>query len=188
MTDPEDATSISDRPLLHQARVHLLVGPVGAGKSTRGNELARRERAVRLTLDAWMTTLFSPDRPDTGVMPWYVERAARAVDQIWSVSLEILRTGTSVILEIGLLQRSAREAFYARMDEAGTELVLHVVDAPRDVRRARVLARNEARGATFSMVVPPEIFELASDLWEPPDDDEIAARGAARGQPFLRST
>lgn len=32
--------------------------------------------------------------------------------------------------------------------------------------------RNRARGPTFSMVVPPDVFELASDLWEPPEPEE----------------
>ena len=49
-------------------------------------------------------------------------------------------------------------------------------DAPRDVRRERVERRNRDQGATFSMVVPPAIFELASDMWEPLDDDERAGR------------
>src|SRR5687768_55420 len=43
------------------ARVHLVLGPVGAGKSTFALELARSSGAVRLTLDEWMTELFRPD-------------------------------------------------------------------------------------------------------------------------------
>ncbi len=175
MTDPEDPTTLSDPPPGLQGSVHLVVGPVGAGKSTRAIALARAHRAVRFTLDDWMARLFRPDRPAEGVMPWYVERAGRCVDQLWRTACEVLGTGTSVVLEIGLLTRREREAFYARVDEAGACLTVHVVDAPREERRARVLRRNEARGATFSMVVPPEIFELASDLWEPPDDAELAA-------------
>ena len=42
--------------------------------------------------------------------------------------------------------------------------------------RARVEERNRSQGSTFSMVVPPAIFELASDLWEPPDADECQDR------------
>ncbi len=38
------------------------------------------------------------------------------------------------------------------------------------------MRRNEERGATFAQVVPAEFFELASDLWEPPDDDEARHR------------
>jgi len=159
------------------ARLHLIVGPVGAGKSTFAAELSREHRAVRLTLDEWMTHHFSPDRPDDGVIPWYVERAARCVDQIWRVALAITETGTDVILEIGLLQAQQRTRIYRRADEAGLALAVYVIDAPRELRRARVARRNQERGATFTVVVPPAFFELASDMWEPPDDAERAARG-----------
>ena len=79
-----------------------------------------------------------------------------------------------MVLEIGLLARAQRAAFYRRVAEGapGAELVVHVLDGDRAVRRARVERRNRERGPTFSMEVPPAIFELASDLWEPPDAEE----------------
>ena len=43
-------------------------------------------------------------------------------------------------------------------------------------RRARVERRNAERGQTFAMHVPPDIFELASALWEPPDAAECQQR------------
>jgi uncharacterized glyoxalase superfamily protein PhnB/predicted kinase len=164
-------------------RVHLVIGPVGAGKSTFALGLAREHAAVRLTLDQWMVQLFSPDRPDAGVMEWYVERAARCLEQIWSVAQGITDLGNDVVLEIGLLLRRERERFYQRVKDTGLELTIHVLDAARDVRRERVNERNRAQGATFSMVVPPAIFELASDLWEPPDERECQEREVV----FLRT-
>ncbi len=156
------------------ARVHLVVGPVGAGKSTFALQLAGASRGVRLTLDEWMTELFRPDRPNTGVVAWYVERAGRCVDRIWHVTEAVLDAGVDVVLEIGLLQRRQRAAFYRRV--ADRPLTIYVVDAARDVRRERVEQRNRLRGPTFSMVVPPDVFELASDLWEAPEGDECQGR------------
>lgn len=155
---------------------HLLLGPVGAGKSTHAQHLCREHRALRLTLDEWMTRLFRPDRPAEGLFEWYVERAQRCIDQIWSVAGSALASGTDVVLEIGLIRRQERDAFYRRVDDAGVDLVVHLVDAPRELRRRRVVRRNLERGETFSMEVPPPVFELASDLWEPPDDDELELR------------
>jgi predicted kinase len=181
----EDLASLGDRNSAPQAcsvagtrrgRVHLVVGPVGAGKSTFATGLARDHRALRLTLDAWMVVLFRPDRPDTGVVEWYVERAARCVETIWGVALGAVDVGVDVVLEIGLLQRRERERFYARVAEAGVALRVVVVDADREVRRQRVEARNRVQGATFSMVVLPAIFDLASDMWEPPEPAECAGR------------
>jgi predicted kinase len=185
-TPAKENSSLRDRAAAGQAPpeirqlprgyVHLVIGPVGAGKSTFALALAREHRAVRLTLDQWMTTLFRPDRPEQGVMPWYVERSARCLEQIWTVTLGILEAGTDAILEIGLLTRRERDAFYAKLDAAFVDFTLHVVDAAREVRRQRVTERNQTQGSTFSMVVPPEIFELASDLWQSPEPLECEGR------------
>jgi len=158
------------------ARLHLVVGPVGAGKSTFALQLAAHYRALRLNLDEWMAELFSADRPPGGSLSWYVERTARCVELIWRLAERAIDVGTDVVLEIGLIQRSERESLYARVDAHGYDLTVYVLDAPRDLRRARVLQRNQQQGPTFSMEVPPHIFELASDMWEPPDEVECSER------------
>jgi predicted kinase len=159
------------------AQVHLVIGPVGAGKSTFAAGLCVEERAVRFTLDAWMAQLFGDDaRPASGVIEWYVERRDRCLELIWKTAVSVLDLGVNVVLEIGLIQRSERTAFYDRVDAAGYPLTVYVLDLPRDVRRERVARRNVEQGETFSTVVPPHFFELASDLWQPPDDIECEGR------------
>jgi predicted kinase len=163
------------------AQLHLVIGPVGAGKSTFARKLAHEHRAVRLDLDEWMAVLFAPDRPAENTMPWYIERTARCIEQILSLASQMVAADTNVILEIGMILRRDRDRLYPRIDaEPRADLKIWIVDADRDVRRARVEARNADRGATFKMIVPPAIFELASDLWEPPDEDECAGRSVTR--------
>jgi predicted kinase len=164
------------------SRVRLVIGPVGAGKSTFCRALAARERAVHLNLDAWMTRLYGADpRPAEGRIAWYLERRDRCLAQILEVATAVREAGADTILEIGLLRRAEREAFYARMDASGAALSVVVLDAPIEVRRERVMRRNTERGPTFAVEVPPEFFELASAAWEPPDADERAARGIVDG-------
>lgn len=152
------------------SQIHLVIGPVGAGKSTFARALSQEKRAVRLTLDEWMAVLFGADpRPAEGRIQWYVERTERCLELIWRQTKALIDVGTPVVLEAGLIQSQARASFYAKLDEMAYEHVVYVLDADRDVRRARVLRRNEERGEAFSVEVPPEFFELASDLWEPPD-------------------
>lgn len=158
------------------ARVHLVVGPVAAGKSTFSLKLSREHHALRLNLDEWMAVLFSADRPEAGVMEWYIERTQRCLEQIWTVTQRAIEAGCDVVLEVGLVQRSDRQRLYERLDVEGYELTVYVVDAPRALRRERVQKRNQERGETFSMEVPPHIFELASDMWEPPEEDECRTR------------
>lgn len=156
--------------------IHLVEGPVGAGKSTFAARLSRERGAPRLILDEWMATLFRADRPQADFLDWYVERKQRCVEQIWRVSSDLMDTGTSVILELGLIRRQEREDFYGRIDAAGYPLAVYLLEVPKEVRRERVRRRNAEQGATFQMVVSDEVFELASSLWEPPDDVELSER------------
>ena len=154
-------------------RIHLIEGPVGAGKSTYARAMAARLACVHIALDEWFAQLFSPDRPDSDFVAWYLQRKDRLLDLIWAHAQSILETDTDVALELGLIQRQARMEFYERMHAAGVEFTVHVLDAPIEERRARVRRRNTERGPTFSMVVPDHIFEVASGLWEPLDDVEL---------------
>lgn len=157
--------------------VHLIIGPVGAGKTTFARRLSADLEAVGFNLDAWMTTLYGEDpRPAEGRIAWYVERRDRCIAQIWEVARDVLAVGKHVVLEIGMIARQDRAGFYERVDAGGHELIVYVLDAPREVRRERVMRRNDERGDTFSVDVPAEFFELASDMWQDPDDDERDAR------------
>ena len=152
--------------------VRLIEGPVGAGKSTFSAELAGRTRGVHIALDAWFAKLFSPDRPDKDFVAWYVSRKDRLVEVIWDHSRAILASGSDVILELGLIQRQPRMEFCRKVIGEGFSLVMYELDAPIEVRRARVQRRNAVGGSTFSVVVPENIFELASSMWEPSDEFE----------------
>ena len=133
-----------------------------------------RTNGIHVALDEWFAALFSPDRPAGDFVPWYVQRKERLLALIWSHSRRILASGTDVILELGLIQRQSRVAFGRQIQDEGFELVVHVLDAPLEVRRERVRRRNAEKGSTFAMVVPDHVFEMASNLWEAPDDVECS--------------
>jgi len=158
------------------ATIYLIEGPVGAGKSTFAANLSLHHKAPHLNLDEWMVTLFSPDRPIENVMPWYAERKSRCIEQIWNVTIELLNSETSVILELGLIQRADREKFYRRVDGIENELRLFVIDTPLELRRQRVQERNAQQSGTYKMTVPDEVFNLANSLWQTPTEDECRER------------
>jgi predicted kinase len=157
--------------------IHLIEGPVGAGKSTYAKALAARVGGVHIALDDWFVTLFSPDRPGADVMSWYAARKARLASHIWAYAQVLLRSGAKPILELGLVQQASRLAFYEQARAAGIELKVCVLEASREVRRERVARRNTEKGPTFSMIVPDGIFEFASDMWQGPDAVEIEEHG-----------
>src|SRR3954468_11190161 len=85
------------------ARLDGVLGPLGGGKTTYAHAFAGREKAVAFILDDWMARLFGPDMPEPLQYDWMLERVARCEAQIWSVAAATIATGTSVILDIGLM-------------------------------------------------------------------------------------
>ena len=158
------------------AAIHLIEGPVGAGKSTLAGRMARELGIPWLDLDDWMVNLFSPDRPAEGFLEWYTDRKNRCIEQIWRVTERLLAADVGVVLELGLVQRADRSAFYERIDAAGCGLQVYVLDVPRDVRLERVRGRNAGQGETFKMAVSDEIFAIADAAWAAPDEIEREAR------------
>lgn len=155
------------------ATLNLIFGPCGAGKTTYAHALARREGAVAFVLDEWGARLFGPDVQGPIDFGWMLERLGRCEALIWSTAAAVLEAGTSVVLDLGLMRRADRERIRKRAQEAGLSTQWHFVDAPQEVRRARVAARNETKGETFVREVPPEMFEMIEAIYEAPSPAEL---------------
>jgi predicted kinase len=84
------------------ATLFLIVGLPGAGKTTRARELAAEHRALRLTPDEWMIPLFG--EPDADGKRDVLE------GRLIQVALEVLRLGTSAVLDFGFWSRDERSA------------------------------------------------------------------------------
>ncbi|HEX3888124.1 MAG TPA: ATP-binding protein [Phenylobacterium sp.] len=155
------------------ATLNVIFGPCGAGKTTYAHAFARREKAVAFILDDWMAKMFGPDMPEPLQYDWMLERVGRCEAQIWSVAAATLAAGTSVILDIGLMRVSDRDRVREIAQATELPLQFHFVDAPREVRRARVASRNEVRGEGFAIPVPPDMFEFIEGVYEPPQPGEL---------------
>ena len=155
------------------ATLHVIFGPCGAGKTTYAHTFARRDGAVAFILDDWMARLFGPDIPEPIEYQWMLERVGRCEAQIWSTAAAVMAAGTSAVFDIGLMRRSDRARVREIAEGAGLPLQFHFVDAPQDVRRARVAGRNTIRGESFAIEVSPEMFEFIEGVYEPPEPDEL---------------
>lgn len=154
-------------------QIHFIEGPVGAGKSTYAKSMAAKGAWVHIALDEWFARLFSPDRPQENFVSWYVERKDRLLELMLQHARELLAARMDVALELGLIQRAQRQALFGRLQQEGMPFTVHFLDAPLEARRERVRRRNHEQGATFSMLVPDHIFDLASSMWEPPNALEL---------------
>jgi predicted kinase len=128
---------------------------------------------VAFILDDWMARMFGPDMPEPLQYDWMIERVGRCEGQIWATAAGVLATGTSVILDIGLMRKADRDRVREIAEATGLALQFHFVDAPAEVRRARVLDRNVVRGESFAIEVTPDLFDFIEGVYEPPEPEEL---------------
>ncbi len=155
------------------ATLNVIFGPCGAGKTTYANAFARREKAVAFILDDWMARMFGADMPQPLEYAWMIERVGRCEAQIWATAAGVLAAGTPVILDIGLMRKADRARVRDIAEATGLPLQFHFVDAPTEVRRARVASRNEVRGESFAIEVTPDLFDFIEGVYEAPEPVEL---------------
>ena len=155
------------------AIIHLICGPVGAGKTTFSVKLAGEIGAIHFAIDEWMTNLFTPDLDGDIEYDWAMMRIGRMEGLIWSHVRQLMRINVDAVLDLGLLQLAHRQKFYDLAREDGFDICLHLVDADCEIRWQRVESRNRNKGATYSMEVDRGMFDFCENLFERPEGDEL---------------
>ncbi len=155
----------------------LLVGLPAAGKTTRAREIERDHRALRLSADEWIISLF-------GASDWRETNASGKRDLleghlIW-VALRALQAGISVVLDFGFWSRDERSALVWLARAVGARACVLYLPIDEATQRARISARwRQAPDTTFDMSVQdlagwraqfeaPTVDELAGEVVPPP--------------------
>ena len=155
------------------ARLILVCGPTGAGKTTYSLSLAKEIDAIKFSIDPWMQTLFAQDMAVLD-FTWMMERVNRCSEQIWEISQQILAINGNVILDLGFTTKEQRDSISNRVREIGIKAEVHYIDAPQETRKKRVDQRNREKD---SLVYAFEVTEMMFDFMEPrfeaPDQEEL---------------
>lgn len=155
------------------ARLIIVCGPTGAGKTTYSLSLAREIEAIKFSIDPWMQTLFSKDMT-TLDFEWMMERVNRCSDQIWQVSEQILAIDGNVILDLGFTTKEQRDVSANRARALGIDPEIHYLDASTAIRKQRVEKRNtEKDPAVYAFEVTDMMFDFMEPRFEVPDEKEL---------------
>jgi predicted kinase len=155
------------------ATLHLISGLPCSGKTTYATALQAADGAVVFSLDRWLITVYGKYSLSDVGHDEHVRRVQACRSLIWSAARELLLRHVDVVLDDGFFWRSDRVRFAALAAEIGARAVIHAVEAPLDLVRARLVARNRALPA-YNFYIDPETLRSFQQLYERPADDEAA--------------
>jgi predicted kinase len=139
----------------HGARLIIVCGLPGSGKTTHARQLQTRLRAIRLCPDEWMDAL--------SLEVWDEGRREKIENLQWQLGQQLLNLGLTVIIEWGTWGRSERDALRLRARELGAAVELHYLSAPVEI----LLDRIQRRGMESPAVQREQLLQWASAFQAP---------------------
>lgn len=147
--------------------LHLLCGKIAAGKSTLAASLSTQRHAVLIAEDTWLAALY-PD--EILSISDYVRSAGRLRGVMGPHVTALLSAGLTVVLDFPANTVASRAWMREIIDQSGASHMLHWLDTPDDVCRARLRARNVAGDHAFA--ASDAEFDAMSRYFEAPLDSE----------------
>lgn len=152
-----------------RARLVIVCGLPGSGKTTLAGRLAAECEAVRLNADEQLAV--------QGLDLWDLEARAGVERQQREVMRELLAAGRSVVVEWGTWSRAEREELREQARALGATVELHHLDAPDEELWLRISARGREDPA-----ITLEHVRTWRAVFEAPDEEELALYDAAPGR------
>lgn len=149
------------------AVLHLLCGKIASGKSTLAAKLASHPSTLLIAEDIWLGQLY-PDEIKT--VTDYVLRSKRLKQILGSHIIDVLRAGTSVVLDFPANTVSDRQWLRALADQARVNHVLHFLDVDDATCLARLRSRNSTGNHAFQ--TSDVDFALITSYFMPPGQEE----------------
>ncbi|WP_210395102.1 AAA family ATPase [Motiliproteus sediminis] len=143
-------------------------GKMGAGKSTKAGELAQKQRAVLISEDEWLASLY-PNKISS--LEDYLKYSGLLKPMIKKLVQSILAAGTSVVLDFPANTTKQRTWFREVYSEVNAAHTLVYLDLPDEVC-LRQIAKRRIEQPERSATDTNEMFEAVTKHFVPPEPEE----------------
>jgi predicted kinase len=146
---------------------HIVIGFIGAGKTTFARKLERETGAVRFTKDEWMVRIFG-NTPPKDKFEEYDNRMASLATEM---ALKCLAAGIEVIIDEGFWAKEQREEIAGKVRGVGAVPKFYYIETSFEVMKTRTLKRSE-NPPVDSYVIDEESFDGYWKFFQPPGKEE----------------
>lgn len=146
----------------------MLSGKMGAGKSTRAKQVARERNAVLISEDEWLSKLYPGQITSFND---YIHHSSRLKPLIKSHVSEILKTGTSVVMDFPANTVKQRAWFKALIDEVNAPDELIYLDVSNDICLKQIAKRRQEEPGR-AIYDTESMFTEVTGYFQEPDENE----------------
>lgn len=143
----------------NSARLIIICGLPGSGKTTLAKCLEESLKAVRLAPDEWMDVLS---------INLYDEESRAKIEALqWKLGQKLLKLGLVVIIEWGTWGKSERDALREGARQLGAAVELHYLSAPPEI----LFERIQRRGMENPPIKREDILRWAEIIQVPTEEE-----------------
>jgi predicted kinase len=149
--------------------LHFVCGRLASGKTTLARMLVEEAKAVMICEDVWLSKLSDGISSFEDYLKW--SRRCRSV--MGPLIIEMLRAGTSIVLDFAGNTPAERAWVRSLFEAAGARHLLHYLDVSAEVCLDRLKLRNDMKpeGLYFATTSEAEFLAI-SQYFQPPTAEE----------------
>lgn len=152
------------------SKVIMTCGKICCGKTTYSKEICKTENAVLLSVDELMIKLFGQSAGER-----HDEYVSLIKNYFLEKSVEIIKCGTSVVLDWGLWSRRERNSLRSFYSKRGIYAEIHYLSIDDDTWLQRIDERNKriTEGNENGYYIDDCLKRKFSDVFETPQKEEV---------------